>query len=124
VDQHWLNTGTSTDTDRFQYSYDRDSNRTQRTNAVNTLFSESYGYDSFNQLTTFTRNTHMETWGLDNVGNWKSFSNDQTGPPSETRNQNAQNQITTHDPAEAVYGAFFPKPKETALRGSMYGTIV
>jgi YD repeat-containing protein len=94
VDQHWLNTGTSTDTDRLQYSYDRDSNRTQRTNAVNTLFSESYGYDSFNQLTSFMRNTHSQTWGLDNVGNWKSFTNDQTGPPSETRTQNAQNQIT------------------------------
>jgi RHS repeat-associated protein len=95
VDQHWLNTGTSTDTDRLQYTYDRDSNRTQRTNAINTLFSESYGYDSFNQLTSFMRNTHSQTWGLDNVGNWKSFTNDQTGPPSETRIQNAQNQITT-----------------------------
>jgi hypothetical protein len=93
IDQYWSQSGTATD--RFQYTYDRDSNRTQRTNAINTLFSESYGYHSFNQLTSFTRNTHSQTWGLDNVGNWKSFGNDQTGPPSETRIQNAQNQITT-----------------------------
>jgi RHS repeat-associated protein len=95
LDQYWAQAGTATD--NFQYVYDRDSDRLQRNNLLRPAhdFDEVYAYDSFNQLTSFTRNTHSQTWGLDNVGNWKSFSNDQTGPPSETRIQNAQNQITT-----------------------------
>jgi hypothetical protein len=86
-------------TDRFQYTYDRDSNRLARNNLLRPLhdFDEVYTYDNFNQLTNFTRNTHSEGWGLDNLGNWKTFSNDQTGPPSHTRGHNIQNQITTID---------------------------
>jgi len=98
VDQRWIPTSSpQSPTDRFQYAYDRDSNRLTRTNAVNTLFNESYGYDSFNQLTSFSRGTHSQGWTLDNLGNWKSFTNDQTGPPTETRTHNVQNQIVSID---------------------------
>jgi RHS repeat-associated protein len=98
IDQRWIPTSSPQNpTDRFQYTYDRDSNRLMRTNAVNTLFSESYGYDSFNQLTSFSRGTHSEGWTLDNLGNWKSFTNDQTGPPTENRMHNVQNQIVSID---------------------------
>src|SRR5262249_45901051 len=105
VDQRWLPTANPTaPTDRFQYGYDRDSNRLYRDNLVNAVFGELYhvngasnGYDGFNQLPAFSRGmlnpthdsimtpSHTEGWGLDNLGNWRTFSNDQTGPPSHTR---------------------------------------
>jgi hypothetical protein len=92
VDQRWIPTSSPQNpTDRFQYAYDRDSNRLTHTNAVNMLFNESYGYDSFNQLTSFSRGTHSQGWTLDNLGNWKNFTNDQTGPPTENRTHNVQN---------------------------------
>src|SRR5262249_31729316 len=110
IDQYWAQAGVAKD--RFQYGYDRDSNRLYRDNLVNASFGELYhangasnGYDGFNQLSAFARGalnsthdtittpSHSQGWGLDNVGNWKNFTNDQTGPPSETRGHNAQNQI-------------------------------
>jgi hypothetical protein len=42
LDQRWINTGTNTATDRFQYGYDRDSNALYRNNLVNTAFGELY----------------------------------------------------------------------------------
>ena len=41
VDQRWKN-GAGTDLDRFQYAYDRDSNRKYRENIVSTTNSEPY----------------------------------------------------------------------------------
>jgi YD repeat-containing protein len=92
IDQYW-GTGSQA-TDRFQYTYDRDANRLSRTNVVHPLFSEQYGYDAFNQLTQFTRGTHTQTWSLDPLGNWKTFTND---GQTQNRSHNAQNQITTID---------------------------
>jgi RHS repeat-associated protein len=117
VDQRWIPTASPLlPTDRFQYGYDRDSNRLYRDNLVNASFGELYhvngptnGYDGFNQLAAFARGalnpthdsipipSHSEGWGLHNVGNWKTFTNDQTGPPSHTRMHNVQNQITNID---------------------------
>jgi hypothetical protein len=64
TDQRWINTTTSTATDRLKYGYDRDSNRLYRTNEVNHSFDELYhangasnGYDLLNQLTDFRRGT-------------------------------------------------------------------
>jgi hypothetical protein len=76
VDQRWYNG--SSYTDRFQYTYDRDSNRLTRTNVVNTSFNESYSYDNLNQLTNFTRGTHTIAWSLDPVGNFASTTTDGT----------------------------------------------
>jgi RHS repeat-associated protein len=93
VDQKWqIDTATPTITDRFQYTYDRDSNRTARTNVVNTSFNESYGYDSLNQLTSFTRGTHTISWSLDAVGNFSSTTTDGGNPVNNTFNK--QNEET------------------------------
>src|SRR5206468_4039258 len=57
VDQRWINTTSSTATDRFQYGYDRDGNRLYRDNLVNAAFGEVYTYDGLNQLASFDRGT-------------------------------------------------------------------
>ncbi|GIW85599.1 MAG: hypothetical protein KatS3mg107_1259 [Gemmataceae bacterium] len=41
-----------------QYIYDRNGNRLSRTNLIDAAFSESYSYESLNQLTGFTRGEH------------------------------------------------------------------
>jgi RHS repeat-associated protein len=67
IDQYWLNTSTSTASDRLQYGYDRDGNVLYEKNLVNASFSELYhanssttgdnntAYDPLNRLTTFRR---------------------------------------------------------------------
>jgi len=91
VDERWLNTTDGSSSDRFQYSYDRDGNRLSRSNAVNALFSEQYSYDNLNQLTSFARGTHTQTWNFDALGNWTSFTSDGN---TQNRSHNLQNQIT------------------------------
>ncbi len=93
VDQRWIPTASPTNpTDRLQYTYDRDNNRLTRSNLVNTSFNEQYGYDGLNQLTSFSRGTHSQSWSLDAVGNWSSFTSDSN---TQTRTANVQNQITS-----------------------------
>ncbi len=89
VDQYWGPSGSPTD--NFTYTYDRDGNRLTRNNLVNPAFNEQYGYDAFNQLTGFQRGSHMQTWGLDVLGNWTSFTSDGV---TQSRTHNLQNQIT------------------------------
>jgi RHS repeat-associated protein len=91
IDQYWVQAGQATD--RFQYTYDQDGNRLTRTNVVNSAFNEQYGYDNLNQLTSFTRGTHTQSWGLDALGNWGSFTTD--GGTPQTRTHNLQNQIAS-----------------------------
>jgi RHS repeat-associated protein len=73
VDQRWVKTSTNTDTDHFQYGYDRDGNRLYRDNVLRPEFGELYhasgvsdtydaqgnllttGYDRLNRLTAFSR---------------------------------------------------------------------
>ncbi len=97
-------------TDRFQYGYDADGNPLYRDNLVNSAFGELYhangpsnGYDGLNQLTAFSRGalnttkdsvmapSHVQSWSLDSVGNWASFSSDST---LQTRMDNLDNEIT------------------------------
>jgi RHS repeat-associated protein len=105
VDQRWLTTATGTATDRFQYGYDRDSNRLYRDNLLNSLFGELYSYDNLGQITSFDRGTlnsskngidgmpsRSQTWNLDSVGNWSSVTTDGS---TQTRTANAQNEITS-----------------------------
>jgi RHS repeat-associated protein len=111
VDQRWLIVATGTATDRFQYGYDRDSNRLYRDNLVNSSFGELYhangsgnGYDQLNQLTNFARGTlnltkdtitsptHSQSWAFDALGNWSSLTTDGT---TQTRTANQQNEITS-----------------------------
>lgn len=117
VDQRWVDSVSGVAKDRFQYGYDRDSNRLYRENLVNVAFSELYhangagnGYDLLNQLTAFSRGTlnsskdaisgasRTQTWDLDAVGNWSSVTTDST---TETRNANAQNEYTSISGATA-----------------------
>jgi RHS repeat-associated protein len=110
VDQRWINTTTSTATDRFKYGYDRNSNRLYRDNLVNSAFGELYhvngsgnGYDNLNQLTAFARGTlngahdtissptHSQSWSLDAAGNFTSQTTDGT---QVNRTHNKQNEVT------------------------------
>ncbi len=91
VDQYWGPSGSPTD--NVTYTYDRDGNRLSRNNLVNPAFNERYIYDAFNQLTQFTRGSHMQTWSLDVLGNWTSFMDDTNG--TQARSHNLQNQITS-----------------------------
>jgi RHS repeat-associated protein len=116
VDQRWINTGTNTATDRFQYGYDRDSNALYRNNLVNTAFGELYhasgagnGYDGLNQLSGFLRGvlsasqqngpldtitspSTTENWSPDALGNFSSIT---TNGTTQTRTANQQNEITS-----------------------------
>jgi RHS repeat-associated protein len=111
VDQRWINTSTSTTTDRFQYGYDRDGNPLYRSNLVNTAFSELYhangagnGYNNLNELVAFARGTlngtndtisspsHSITWSLDAEGNFSSTTTD--GGSAVNNTFNKQNEET------------------------------
>ncbi len=83
----WIATATTTVLDGFGYGYDRDGNRLYRENLVNATFSELYGYDSLNQLTSFDRGTlnggktaisgsptSSQSWSLDALGNFSSVT--------------------------------------------------
>ncbi len=99
VDQNWDKSGTATD--RFSYTYDRDSNRLTKGNSVNTAFNEVYTYDSLNQLSSFNRGSgsHTQSWDYDALGNWDSVTTDAA---TQTSTANKQNEIT------AVSGATTP----------------
>jgi hypothetical protein len=53
IDQRWINTSSSTATDRFQYTYDRDGNVLTEGNAVNSSFDQTFTYDGLNQLSSY-----------------------------------------------------------------------
>jgi RHS repeat-associated protein len=89
VDQRW--TDGTTDVDRFGYTYDRNSNRTSKTNNLNSSFSETYAYDDLDRLTSFSRTARSQAWDLDALGNWQSVT---TNGNAQTRSHNDQNQIT------------------------------
>jgi hypothetical protein len=114
VDQRWIVTSGGSHTDRFQYAYDRDSNRLYKNNLVASAQSELYhangssaGYDSLNRLSDFERGTlsasgsvldtvssasHSIDWSLDALGNMASVTTD--GGSAASRTHNSQNQIT------------------------------
>jgi RHS repeat-associated protein len=93
----WLNTATNQTTDNTTYTYDRDGNVLTRSQEF--FATEQYGYDGLNQSTSYSRGSHTQSWGLDAVGNWTSFTNDGT---NQTRSFNNQNQLT------AISGATTP----------------
>jgi hypothetical protein len=51
---------------------------------------EQYGYDTLNRLTSFTRGSHTQSWTLDVLGNWSTFTNDSV---TQNRMANGQNQM-------------------------------
>jgi RHS repeat-associated protein len=126
VDQRWIKTSDGSDTDRFKYGYDRDSNRLYRENLVNSLFSELYhadgataGYDNLNQLKEFQRGALSDTnsdnipdtvvtssrsqaWTLDAQGNWSSLTTDGI---SVSRTHDKQNEVTAVGAATLTFDA-------------------
>jgi RHS repeat-associated protein len=109
VDQRWRKASDGSHTDRFTYTYDRDSNRTAKGNLVNAAFGETYGYDGLNQLTSFARTGRTQAWDYDALGNWEAVTTDGT---AQTRTHNRQNEVTgvsgatapTFDPAGNMTG--------------------
>lgn len=92
VDQNWNKSGTAVD--RYQYAYDRNGNRTSRTNVLNSLFNEVYTYDGLNQIITFNRNSGARTlaWDYDALGNMESVTTNGGSPATRTHNE--QNELT------------------------------
>jgi RHS repeat-associated protein len=103
VEQLWYNTSTSSATDDFQYTFDRDSNVTAKTNVLHTAFNETDGYDGLNRLTSFARgSTTTVTWAIDGDGNFSTVTTNST-PVSYTAN--AQNEYTAVGAASPLYDA-------------------
>jgi RHS repeat-associated protein len=120
IDQWWYNAGASTTLERLQYGYDRDGNALYENNlassAQSALYSAANGtapnsqYDSLGRLQGFRRGTlsssgingtaldtvttasRTQSWSLDALGNWSSFS---TNGTAQTRSFNSQNQISS-----------------------------
>ena len=98
ADQRWTKgtTATSPVLDRSGYTYDRNSNRLTRSNALATAFGETYAYDNLNQVQSFRRGTTptpatSQEWQFDALGNWTSVT---TNGNTVTRTANAQNEYT------------------------------
>jgi RHS repeat-associated protein len=126
VDQRWLQTGSGTATDRFQYGYDRDGNALYRNNLVNTAFGELYhasgagqGYDNLNEIQAFARGvlsasqqggpldtvaspSHTQSYTPDALGN---FSNVTTDGTPQSRSSNQQNEVTQVGSATLTFDA-------------------
>ena len=113
VDQRWVKG--SSDVDRFQYTYDRSSNRLSRAvtaTGAPTDLDEAYSYDSLDRLTKANRGTlasgtiadaaavYQQTWTMDGLGNWTLFKTDSNGGAGggatiQTRTHNRRNQLLT-----------------------------
>jgi RHS repeat-associated protein len=121
IDQNWIKDGTTNNTDRFQYAYDRAGNVLYQNNLVNPSQSELYrpnstvsgdsntAYDALGRMIAFARGalsssgnngTQLDTiaspnraqsWTLDALGNWSAVSTN--GTPTN-RTFNAQNQTS------------------------------
>jgi RHS repeat-associated protein len=96
VDQRWTKgtTATSPVMDRYGYTYDRNSNRLTRSNALAAAFNETYAYDALNQLQSFARTggtTTSQQWQFDALGNWTTVT---TNGVAQSRTANAQNELT------------------------------
>jgi len=113
IDQFWADENDDP-LDRFQYGYDRASNRLYKDNLLDNDFDELYhangpsnGYDKLNRLTDFRRGPLSDTnsddvpdtvttasltqsWNQDAQGNFDSVS---TGGTPESRTHNLQNQL-------------------------------
>jgi RHS repeat-associated protein len=111
-----LSGSSSTDLDRIQHGYDRAGNRLWRRNTVaevaGAYLDELYSYDGLYRLGELQRGElngsqngivsgtldFVQAWGLDAIGNWKTFLEDDTGSGSWSLNQartaNQVNEIT------------------------------
>jgi hypothetical protein len=86
VDQNWYPTGTATAREEYGYGYDRDGNRLTRQDVQHPSSNEAYTYDGLNQLATFQRGTHTQSWSPDALGNFTAVTGD-VGNQARTPNQ-------------------------------------
>jgi len=113
-DQRWLVTSSGTAVDRFQYGFDRNSNRVFRDNLVaSSGQDEYYSYDNLNQLTVLKRGdlnagrtdisgtpVWQENFTFDPTGNWHGSSSGYVTRTSgvidldQNRSNNPVNEIT------------------------------
>jgi RHS repeat-associated protein len=105
VDQRWFSDSGAgaVDVDRYGYTYDRNSNRLTRSNAIAAAFSETYTYDALNQLSSFSRSggaTTSQQWQFDALGNWTTVT---TNGVAENRTANAQNELTQVGTSSLAY---------------------
>lgn len=109
IDSKWKKS--STDLDRIEYGYDRDSNRTYREVPTDTSnrFDELYSHDGMHRLddlkrgqlngshTGMTSTDFQQAWTLDETGNWTNFKQDDNGNGSwdlvQDRTSNKANEI-------------------------------
>jgi RHS repeat-associated protein len=104
ADQYWTsygqNSGNAGTLDGYSYTYDADGNVLSRTNAVDSVMSEFYRYNSLDELTDFQRGASQapvgsganeQQYGLDGLGNFSSINNNGV---TQTRTANAANEIT------------------------------
>jgi len=102
IDQFWVDTNDDA-VDRYQYTYDRDSNRTAKDNLLESDFDETYTYDNLNRLTDFDRADGFDqSWDQDAQGNFDEVDTDGT-PVSRTHN--AQNELTVLGGNNLTYDA-------------------
>jgi RHS repeat-associated protein len=109
VDQRWIegSGGSATDTDRYTYRFDRNSNRTARLNQLDAAFSETYAFDGVDRLVDYARGgggsgPQDQQWNLDALGNWTTITSD--GTP-ESRTHNSQNELTGVGATPLAYDA-------------------
>src|SRR5262249_2855150 len=71
-----------------------------KTNLVTTGLNETYTYDGLNQLASFQRGTHTQTWDVDALGNFEGVNTDGT---NQSRTHNKQNQLTVAGASTLTY---------------------
>jgi len=114
--------GTPADRDRFEYSYDRNSNRTSKDLTLTAGKDEKYAYDNLNRLTSYDRGTlsggditnkvRNEAWGLSPTGAWSDYQIDANGDGDysdtgteevdQNRTHNLANEIFNETPGAAI----------------------
>ena len=109
IDQNWLVTSSGSTLSREQFAHDQDGNVVYANNLVDSVFSDLYAYDNFNQLASYKRGTlsasttggpldtvssptDSQSWSTDAVGNFTSVT---TNGTAQTRTANQDNQITS-----------------------------
>ncbi len=107
VAHNWIDTMSATVVDGYGYTYDRSGNRLTRSNAINAAFSEAYTNDALGQLQNYVRGnsgspTKTQDWQFDALGNWSTVTTDGT---AESREANAQNELTDVGGATLTYSA-------------------
>jgi len=126
LDERWKRSGATFNYDRYQYAYDRTSNRLSRDvtpNSPPTARDEFYAYDGLDRLTKVNRGnlssgqitdanaTFSQNWSaLEAHGNWRTFVEDTNGgvaggATTQSRSHNAANEVSAlsgNSPAWAV----------------------